>query len=129
MNADAISRIKAVRGHHSCQNASALHSPPIDRPQKCTIQAPRLWQLPHFLQRDRDSGARAVALRAEECEKRLYLLPPPRRHVPGWTQLRTLALILVTDGVHRTERSRRLCGRRHTETQTALSNTHKYSHI
>lgn len=44
-----------------------------------------------------DSGARAVALQAEECDKRLYLLPPPPpRHVPGWTQLRTLALISVT---------------------------------
>lgn len=37
---------------------------------------------------NRDSVARAVALQAEECGKRLYLLPlpPPPRHVPGRSQ-------------------------------------------
>lgn len=128
MNADAISRIKAVRGHHSCQTPQRLnHRRSVAQEKKCTIRAPRLWQLPHFLQGD--SGARAVALQAEECDKRLYLLPPPPpRHVPGWTQLRTLALISVTrrsspDGTEQTAACHAGA-----DTHTALAYTHTNIH-
>lgn len=128
MNADAISRIKAVRGHHSCQTPQRFnHRRSVAQKKNVPFG---LLGCGNFRTSSKGTVARVllryrlrnVTSDSTCCRRRRRGMSPAGLSCAPWL------LFQSPDGVHPTEQSRRLRVTR-AQTHTALAYTHKYSHI